>query len=164
MSANNEQVGGTHYVDMAVQPWDAMQAWMSDEAFQGYLLGNVIKYAARHKAKGGVDDLRKARHYLDRLIERYEGVRAAKLPEVADVLADLWPGPDWSQAPEWAMWWTHDKAIASGIWASCELTVASHCNGGFWVFSRATPSSRSAPAPGFGFPGDWRDSLRKRPK
>jgi hypothetical protein len=63
------QVGGDHYRSLAVQPWDAMQAWMSQEAFGGFLIGNAIKYIARHKAKGGVEDLRKARHYLDKLIE-----------------------------------------------------------------------------------------------
>jgi hypothetical protein len=42
---------------------------MSPEAFVGFLRGNVIKYVARCDAKGGVEDLRKARHYLDKLIE-----------------------------------------------------------------------------------------------
>jgi hypothetical protein len=70
MSASNKhQVGGSHYTALSVQPWDAMQSWMSAEAFAGFLRGNVIKYVARCDAKGGVEDLRKARHYLDRLIE-----------------------------------------------------------------------------------------------
>jgi hypothetical protein len=46
-----------------------MQAWMSKDAFMGFLQGNVIKYVARWKEKGGYDDLRKARHYLDKMIE-----------------------------------------------------------------------------------------------
>ena len=41
--ASARQVGGTHYKDMAVQPWDAMQSWMSSEAFQGYLRTCAIK-------------------------------------------------------------------------------------------------------------------------
>lgn len=69
MSADKHQVGGSHYTELAVQPWDAMQSWMSTEAFAGFLRGNVIKYVARCDAKGGVEDLRKARHYLDKLIE-----------------------------------------------------------------------------------------------
>lgn len=72
MSADKTQVGGTHYTDMAVQPWDAMRAWMTPEAFAGYLRGACIKYLARCDAKGGVEDLRKARHYLDKLIETKE--------------------------------------------------------------------------------------------
>jgi hypothetical protein len=69
MSANDMQVGGEHYQNKAVQPWDAMQAWMTDEQFKGFLWGNVIKYIARWQDKGGIEDLRKARHYMDKLIE-----------------------------------------------------------------------------------------------
>jgi hypothetical protein len=57
-----------HYAT-GIQPWDAMQDWMTVEEFQGFLRGNVIKYIARYPHKGGVDDLRKARQYLDMLIE-----------------------------------------------------------------------------------------------
>jgi len=35
----------------------------------GYLEGNVIKYVTRYKNKGGIEDLRKAQHYLTKLIE-----------------------------------------------------------------------------------------------
>ena len=42
---------------------------MSREAFAGFLQGNVIKYLCRYRDKNGVEDLRKARHYLDKLIE-----------------------------------------------------------------------------------------------
>lgn len=69
IKASALQVGGSHYVDKTVQPWDAMQAWMSREEFEGFLRGNAIKYLARWRDKGGVEDLRKARHYLDKLIE-----------------------------------------------------------------------------------------------
>ena len=69
MSANNMQVGGEHYQSKSIQPWDAMQAWMTPDQFKGFLWGNVIKYIARWQDKGGVEDLRKARHYMDKLIE-----------------------------------------------------------------------------------------------
>ena len=62
--ANHTQVGGAHYKTLNIQPWDAIHAWGLR-----FFAGNVIKYVARHKAKGGVEDLRKARHYLDKLIE-----------------------------------------------------------------------------------------------
>ena len=42
---------------------------MSEEAFKGFIWGNVIKYIARWEDKGGKHDLEKARHYLDKLIE-----------------------------------------------------------------------------------------------
>lgn len=63
------QVGGTHYQSKKVQPWTAMEAWMTPEQFSGYLRGNVIKYLARCDDKGGVEDLQKAQHYLSKLIE-----------------------------------------------------------------------------------------------
>jgi len=68
-AASKKQVGGDHYVNMGVQPWDAMESWLTPEQFQGFLQGNAIKYLARWQSKGGVEDLRKARHYLDKLIE-----------------------------------------------------------------------------------------------
>lgn len=68
------QIGLHHYVSKAIQPWDAMKAWMSPEAFEGFLAGNVVKYMARYKDKNGVEDLKKARHYLDKLIEVSDGL------------------------------------------------------------------------------------------
>lgn len=69
MSANKYQVGGSHYVDMAVQPWDVMEAVLSPEEFIGYLKGNVIKYSMRAGKKDGSDDLAKALHYIQKLEE-----------------------------------------------------------------------------------------------
>ena len=63
MNANDTQTVGTHY-QVAIQPWDYIIA--ND---LGYLEGNVIKYVTRYKNKGGVEDLRKAQHYLIKLIE-----------------------------------------------------------------------------------------------
>ena len=63
------QIGGDHYRSKTIQPWDVMEDWMSREAFAGFLQGNVIKYLCRYRDKNGVEDLRKARHYLDKLIE-----------------------------------------------------------------------------------------------
>jgi len=68
--SDTHQVGGRHYFDLAVQPWHAMQAWMTDEEFRGFLIGNAIKYLARSGAKGdAAEDLRKARHYIDKALE-----------------------------------------------------------------------------------------------
>jgi hypothetical protein len=64
MSANDEQVGGTHYKDKSIQPWDYIAANNI-----GYFEGNIIKYVSRWQSKGGVDDLNKAAHYLKKLIE-----------------------------------------------------------------------------------------------
>ena len=64
MTANTQQVAGVHYKDKVIQPWDYIAA-----NALGYFEGNVIKYVSRWRDKGGVEDLRKARHYLDKLIE-----------------------------------------------------------------------------------------------
>lgn len=63
MSANDTQVGGSHY-DKAIQPWDYIIANNI-----GYLEGNIIKYVTRYKDKNGLQDLLKAQHYLKKLIE-----------------------------------------------------------------------------------------------
>jgi hypothetical protein len=64
MSANENQVAGTHYKSQAIEPWDYI---ISNEI--PYMEGNVIKYVSRWRDKGGLDDLRKAQHYLQKLIE-----------------------------------------------------------------------------------------------
>lgn len=64
MKANDMQVAGTHYSSKAIQPWDYI---VSNNL--GYLEGNIVKYISRWENKGGVQDLLKARHYLDKLIE-----------------------------------------------------------------------------------------------
>jgi len=63
-TANATQIGGTHYKAKPMQPWDYIAA-----NGLGYFEGNIVKYVSRWRDKGGVDDLRKARHYLDKLIE-----------------------------------------------------------------------------------------------
>ena len=65
-----------HYTRGKVECIDAIEAALGDEAFVGYCSGNVLKYVWRHRDKGGVEDLKKARWYLDRLIARAEGERA----------------------------------------------------------------------------------------
>ena len=64
MSVNETQVGGTHYSKNAIQVWDFIVANNI-----GYLEGNIIKYVCRYQDKNGLQDLLKARHYLDKLIE-----------------------------------------------------------------------------------------------
>lgn len=325
MSANNEQIGGTHYRDMDIQPWDAMRAWMSPDQFCGYLLGTAIAYLARVNVdapgKGGIDDIEKARHVLAKLAETWNfrifnefpkevmqidpeqiaGRRPVTPPAVsesaagddpssskfvvqtdelkesvsrlrerhfpsgderseqnaiveqirslatrlmavedveeisipisqgleiaigrvvgADTVASIvlapspsgrrivnvgdfsspsplpfvavtndgigeridkvlasadavieacdartWPGPDWSQAPEWADGWVKQKGYESGMWFAGNFRVSNRGDSGDWEF--AAPHSgkeRWEHAPSFNYPGHWRDSLRQRP-
>lgn len=57
-----------HYRRGDIECVDAIEASMSPEEYQGYLKGNIEKYVWRYRYKNGVQDLEKARWYLDRLI------------------------------------------------------------------------------------------------
>ena len=58
------QVGGDHYSKLAIQPVEYINA-----NHLTYLQGNVIKYVTRYKDKNGLQDLQKAKHYINMLIE-----------------------------------------------------------------------------------------------
>lgn len=58
------QVGGDHYTKMKIQPIEYI---IKNKL--GYIVGNIVKYVSRYKEKGGIEDLRKAKHYIDMLIE-----------------------------------------------------------------------------------------------
>ena len=64
MTVKDTQVGGDHYRKLAIQPWDIIEAHNLD-----FWEGNAIKYILRHK-DNRLEDLKKAQHYLDYLIER----------------------------------------------------------------------------------------------
>ena len=61
---SDKQIGGSHYKDCVIQPVDYIVKNNLD-----FLEGNVVKYITRHKTKNGIEDLKKADFYLDRLIE-----------------------------------------------------------------------------------------------
>jgi|TARA_R110000803_G_scaffold66928_2_gene128538 hypothetical protein len=67
MSAFKKQINGTHYSKLKIQPTEYIIANKL-----GYVEGNVIKYVTRHKDKGKQDDIKKAIHYLEMLLEKYE--------------------------------------------------------------------------------------------
>lgn len=67
MAALDTQEGGNHYKDKAIQPVEYIMANNI-----GFMEGSVIKYVTRWKDKGGVGDLRKAKHFLELLIEAQE--------------------------------------------------------------------------------------------
>tara|TARA_R110002096_G_scaffold25544_4_gene79631 strand:- start:333 stop:602 length:270 start_codon:yes stop_codon:yes gene_type:complete len=64
MKAIETQVGGDHYKLMKIQPLEFIMA-----NNMSYCEANVVKYVSRWRSKNGVEDLRKARHYIDLLIE-----------------------------------------------------------------------------------------------
>ena len=75
MAANEKQVDGTHYKKYGdIQPWDVVVAWNL-----GYLEGTALKYIARWQDKGGLNDIKKAIHFLEKLVEVEE---AKKEPHI----------------------------------------------------------------------------------
>lgn len=65
--ANKTQVGGTHYKTGGEEHWDRVARLGLD-----YFQGQITKYVERWKLKNGVEDLKKARHFLDKYIELAE--------------------------------------------------------------------------------------------
>ena len=63
MESLKKQVGGNHYEKLPLQPWEIIDALQLD-----FYAGNVLKYILRKK-DNRIEDLEKARHYLDKMIE-----------------------------------------------------------------------------------------------
>lgn len=66
------QVGGNHY-KRAHQPWEIIEEWNLN-----YWAGNVLKYLLRYPHKNGVEDLEKAKHYLEYLIKKEKDATTAR--------------------------------------------------------------------------------------
>ena len=64
MNPNEIQIAGSHYRDVKYQPWDVILDWNL-----GFLDGCALKYISRWRKKNGVEDLKKAIHFLQKLIE-----------------------------------------------------------------------------------------------
>ena len=62
-----------HYTQGTIECIDAIESSMTPEEFRGYLKGCQMKYIWRYQHKGGMEDLKKARWYLDRLIKFWGG-------------------------------------------------------------------------------------------
>ncbi len=89
MSANDTQVGGDHYRDSEYQTWDFIWDMGLD-----YFQGNIIKYISRWKNKGGVKDLLKSEHYLEKYIEKGGGHKNREMVDKEDMV--------WIMHNQWA--------------------------------------------------------------
>jgi len=69
-SSLDVQVGGRHYKSFKIQP---IEYTLANNL--GFCEGNIIKYVSRHKTKNGIEDLKKAKHYIDLLLELQYGVK-----------------------------------------------------------------------------------------
>lgn len=87
MRAKDRQEGGSHYQDFVIQPIDfVLKNRLS------FIEGNVIKYVCRHADKNGAEDIRKAIHYLELLLEEEYGEDEA----------------DSDQHPQMEFYWDYD--------------------------------------------------------
>ena len=111
-NADEQQIGGDHYKG-AIQPWNFI---ISNNL--GYLEGTAIKYLTRWRKKNGIEDLRKAVHFIEKLIE----VETAKLPTTSaskppmefytNVLYDR--HPEFSHDSDLRLCSLHDVATKTG--------------------------------------------------
>lgn len=72
-----EQVAGDHYKHMTVQPTEFIT-----KNEMTFAEGSVVKYIARHKLKGGADDIRKAIHYCRLILKHVYGATEAPGPSL----------------------------------------------------------------------------------
>lgn len=74
--AKDKQIGGRHYLDMGVEPWDVIDTWPLEQQI-GFYRGNALKYIMRAGAKDiPLQEFAKAMHYMEKLLEVLE--RAGK--------------------------------------------------------------------------------------
>jgi hypothetical protein len=64
----NDPINPNHYKQGGIESIDAIKAFMSEEAFKGFLKGNCQKYLFRYEKKNGIEDLRKCQWYLECLL------------------------------------------------------------------------------------------------
>ena len=62
----------SHYMSGKIEVISIMEDQLTDEEYRGYIKGQVIKYVTRERHKNGLEDLKKAAWYLNRLIKRLE--------------------------------------------------------------------------------------------
>jgi len=85
MKARDYMIGGEHYKNMGIEPWDVLSTWPQAQQV-GFYRGNALKYIMRAGSKGDpLQDIKKARHYLDRLIELLGEESATRIVTVSGV-------------------------------------------------------------------------------
>lgn len=77
MNANDRQVGGNHYHKGGEQHWDRQWRLYG----RGYFIGCITKYVERYPHKNGIQDLEKAKHFIEKLIELEKADMAPAMTE-----------------------------------------------------------------------------------
>lgn len=70
--SENDSINPNHYIFGGIETIEYLKAKMTADEFRGFLKGNVLKYVSRESKKNGLEDLKKAKWYLDKLIEVIE--------------------------------------------------------------------------------------------
>jgi len=73
-----------HYNSGKIETWDWIELGLSDEEYRGYLKGNIYKYMNRYQLKNLLEDLEKARTYIDRLHSYESGWRTVSMHGLQD--------------------------------------------------------------------------------
>lgn len=111
MGANEKQVGGNHYKKQgATEHWDIVDQWGLD-----YFQGQITKYVMRWRDKGGLQDLEKASHFLEKYREVETRKALAKSIEgIGKAIVDA-PAPDLIVAsPEAMRFWRRTVSRKAG--------------------------------------------------
>lgn len=121
MSALDKQHGGCHYKDMAIQP--IVFILKNDIPYRE---ANVIKYTCRHAHKNGAEDIRKAIHYLEMILEDYEGAEAADddgwIPNPNCGVRDECPIDPETECRIRCIGWESKNAKPAGYWTWDDIT------------------------------------------
>ena len=98
-----KQIGGDHYLKCGIMPTTYIRANNLD-----FFEGNIIKYATRHKEKGGAEDIKKVIHYAEMILEDVYGYKYGQPPEdpyddtgnsalvdeLSEAMNNLWQRPE----------------------------------------------------------------------
>lgn len=110
-SANDHQVGGTHYAGQ-FQHWDYVMAALKGR----YLEGNITKYISRHQKKNGRQDVQKAIHYANKLMELYK-IGAVQPPRKEGEVPNMWGVTQFLEHNPMGFW-EQQVCIAAADWAT----------------------------------------------
>lgn len=150
MSANAKQFGGDHYkqLDGGEEHWDRIWRLFGP----GYFIGCITKYVERHQKKNGIEDLKKAAHFLEKLIELYEAQNLVQTArdetlnriDIAGIISE-----DKGYTPATISQFTHESGqVKAGGWMSYVfegadskgfLYTCKYCNQHFYIPAYTNP-------------------------
>lgn len=86
--SENDSINPSHYIFGGIETIEYLKAKLTAEEYRGFLKGNVLKYVSRESEKNGLEDLKKDKWYLDKLIE-FENDRKLSTVEAIEISEDL---------------------------------------------------------------------------